>query len=538
MLPLIAIACAIFGQSEVAMGVLTADLLAFAIPEDQMTPEQKALCGTIQQKFNAAIEKFKSGMMSADDITDAMNKIKAELVGKSDMDTLKTSFDDQATKIQELAEAFDKIKQNGGMLTSVNAVEKAVGDFMETPKFGEYVNNRSKSSGTFELSLKGIISVTDSTVQPLTQNGKTGKVVTDVNESKLNLRDLLTVDTGDPTALTLSWERVTKFNRNATAVSENGMLAESSLSFVEETSNVKRIGTHMNISKRLLKSKTYLVSFILNRLPSFVKIAENYQILFGDGQGDNLKGLTAYDEVKCVSKFIGNSWLTLAAGKIASIKPNGAKTQMIVTLEEANDKIYDGAKVTLAGATKNTGLNATFDVHKMNDEQFAVDFANGSDETAFAAVTATFYSPAYHSVADPNSEDVVNAIAAMMTFGQYAPNAIILNPLDVFAISTEKDTTGRKLDIVKIVNGVKYIGSMPVVEFNGMPAGHYLAGDLKNAMSLVDYTNLTIEFADDVNTKLRNMTTVITQEEVIMPVYMPFAVAYGKLADVKAAINA
>ena len=78
-------------------------------------------------------------------------------------------------------------------------------------------------------------------------------------------------------------------------VAENGMLAESSLKFKEEFTNVKRIGTHMNLSKRLLKAKQYVVSFILNRLPLWVKFSENYQIMFGDGTGDNLKGITRYE---------------------------------------------------------------------------------------------------------------------------------------------------------------------------------------------------------------------------------------------------
>lgn len=39
------------------------------------------------------------------------------------------------------------------------------------------------------------------------------------------------------------------------------------------------------------------------------------------------------------------------------------------------------------------------------------------------------------------------------------------------------------------------------------------------------------------NTKLKNMTTVMIQEEVMMPVYMPWAFAYGDLDDVLNAIK-
>ena len=87
------------------------------------------------------------------------------------------------------------------------------------------------------------------------------------------------------------------------------------------------------------------------------------------------------------------------------------------------------------------------------------------------------------------------------------------------------------------MNGRKYIGNVPVIECNAIVVGKYFAGDLLNGCSLIDYTTLAIEFADDVNTKLKNMTTVMIQEELMMPVYMPWAFAYGDLDDVLEAIT-
>ncbi len=344
------------------------------------------------------------------------------------------------------------------------------------------------------------------------------------------------VERGDPSALSISYEQVYDFDRNVTVVSENGMLAESSLKFKEEYTNVKRIGTHMNLSKRLLKAKSYVVSFILNRLPLWVKTAENYQILFGDGSGDNLKGITTYDGVECVSKFIAGTYLTLTAGAISSLKKTETG-QTIVTLAAANDKIVDKMKITLAGATVETGLNATFDIHKMSDRSFAIDFDYKGTETSIEAMTGAIKSGMFGSVEDPNYKDAINAIYAVLNFGQYSPNSLTLHPSTVFTISTAKDTTGRDLNLVTEMNGRKYIGSIPVVECNAMGIGKYFAGDMINGCSLIDYTTVNIEFADDVQTKLKNMTTVIIQEEVMMPVYMPWAFAYGDLDDVLKAIK-
>lgn len=60
---------------------------------------------------------------------------------------------------------------------------------------------------------------------------------------------------------------------------------------------------------------------------------------------------------------------------------------------------------------------------------------------------------------------------------------------------------------------------------------------MTNGASLVDWSNLSVEFAEDVETKLRNTVVLIAQEEVQMPVYNPAAFTYGNIADVITAIK-
>ena len=43
-------------------------------------------------------------------------------------------------------------------------------------------------------------------------------------------------------------------------------------------------------------------------------MAEDFQIMFGDGTGDNLKGITKYDGVKCVSDIITDAVVSGEAG--------------------------------------------------------------------------------------------------------------------------------------------------------------------------------------------------------------------------------
>lgn len=144
---------------------------------------------------------------------------------------------------------------------------------------------------------------------------------------------------------------------------------------------------------------------------------------------------------------------------------------------------------------------------------------------------------AFKSVELPNSLDVVKTGFAVMTYAQYTPNAIALNPITVNSMEAEKDTTGRNLGIITTVNGVKYIAGRPIIETSSIQPGKYLIGDFNMAANMVDYSSLTLEWADDVESKLKNEIVLIAQEEVIFPVYMPWAFAYGDLAALKEAIT-
>ena len=87
------------------------------------------------------------------------------------------------------------------------------------------------------------------------------------------------------------------------------------------------------------------------------------------------------------------------------------------------------------------------------------------------------------------------------------------------------------------LDGLNYIAGKPIIESTNIPAGDYLLGDFVNGANLVDYTSLSLEWADDVTTKLKNQVVLIAQEEVIFPIYMPWAFAYGNIASLITAIT-
>ena len=195
-------------------------------------------------------------------------------------------------------------------------------------------------------------------------------------------------------------------------------------------------------------------------------------------------------------------------------------------------------KITVAGATVNTGANGTFDVKKLTDKKILLTgAAYTGTESSTSAMTYTVKHGGFASVEDPNSGDAIRTAFAVMNYAQFSPNFIVLNPITVNAIASEKDTLGRNLGLVENRNGVNFIGGKPVIEYTGIPAGKYIVGDFVNGANLLDYTALSLEWCDDVESKLKNQVVLMAQEEVIMPVYMPWAFAYGDLSALITAIT-
>lgn len=509
---------------------------AFSKKEGELTLEEKQTLGTIETHVNKCLEKFAEGVISEEKYKEEMRSIDDRLKSMAESGGSLKEVDELRTVIKSMGTEIENMKKKGIDLGSDNPIIKAINEHLDSEKYTNYVNDKTKSSGNFHLELKDVVSLTSNYTGTALLTQQQARVEVQVSERKINFRNLMIIDQGDPAFPMLTWSLIYNLDRNATFVSENGRLSESSFKIKEESSEVKRVGTYLTLSKRLLKSRVYVKSWLLNRLPSWVKMAEDYQIMFGDGTGNNLKGITTYEGVKCASKIITEAIITGEAGSIKEVRTYEDGKRTIVVFKEAHDSIMEGQKITIAGTTTFTDLNGTFEIVKMNDREILLDveFKTGGDVSASTfGVKNNFF----NTVASPDLGDAVKAIFSVMSYAEYTPNMIALNPTTLFEIETAKDTTGRNLGLVTLVGGVKYVAGRPVVETTCIRPNYYFCGDMINGASIVDYSSINIEFADDVEGKLKNQTTVIVDEEIIMPVYNPWSFAYGKLSDVLTAIK-
>lgn len=517
----------------------------FGIKTAGLPDDQRTFINAMVGAFTDVINKSNNDLLTNDQVVNKLTELSQQMKATNleELKTLKEENDNLVKQVKAMAENIDKLTKKGISLSTVNKFDEALTAMFETEKFQEFTEGKTRKSGQFEgFSLKDAdgapVSMTDNYEGELLITQQQDRVVSPIAKKPLHMREVISVLAGDPQYPNLSFAQCDWMDRNARYVTENGRLPKSSLKFTEKSYSTKRLGTYITLSKRMLKSRLYVRSWVLAMLPEAVRMAEDWNILFGDGNGENLLGIVNHKGVLSVESIITGSLIEGKAGSVKSIQPYNDGKDTVIEFTNAQPMILDGMQITLANASAASDLNKTHTLVKMNDSQILLVGVPLEKEESAAAVTWTVNNGAFKSIEAPNSEDVVNTAFAVMTYGEYFPSAIVLNPITVNAIETEKDALGRKLDLISVVNGIKYIASRPIIENTGIPQGKYLIGDFSpKACALVDYTSMTLEWASDVDYILSNEVALIAQEEVIFPVYMPWAFAYGDLAALKAAVT-
>jgi HK97 family phage major capsid protein len=114
----------------------------------------------------------------------------------------------------------------------------------------------------------------------------------------LTVRDLLAKGTTETNLI--EWVRELVFTNNAAVVSEGATKPQSNITYERMNVAVSTIAHWIQASKQILADFKQLATLIDARLSWGLKYAEEEQLLFGDGVGDNINGLvpqaTAYSD--------------------------------------------------------------------------------------------------------------------------------------------------------------------------------------------------------------------------------------------------
>lgn len=489
------------------------------------------------------INKATDGLMSKEDVDATVGVLKEQL-NKSveEKSTLDKSFTELQDVVKGLVEQIDKAKQNGVSPLMANKFIEQFETMMDSQKMKNFMAGVEKTSGKFDgfrvKEIANISSVENNYEGDVLLTRQSNIMVNPFMAPKTSVRDIIRTIPGDPSQPSFSYLCVKEFDRNARYETENGRLVQSNLSLEEKTATIRRVGSYFDISKNLLMARIQLRAFLVSNIPGIITQAENAAIIFGDGSKNHLMGIVNHKGVESIESQITDAIVKGEAGEIVSVESYADGRSCLVEFKTPISKALSSMMLTCSGASVNTSLNETHPIIKINDRQVIVEGAEYTgEETGLESMTFTINHSSFKSVEVPNSGDVVSAIFACLSFAQYTPNAIMLNPLTLFAMETEKDSIGRKLDLVQNVNGRKTISGVPVIESADIPVGQYLAGDFQNACFLYDYTNLELQWVEDAETILYNMVRLVFQEQLALVVTMPWAFAYGSLDELKKAIT-
>lgn len=105
---------------------------------------------------------------------------------------------------------------------------------------------------------------------------------------------LANVSVGSTTGNRVMWIEETDEQGTPIFIAEGATKIPTSVKYVEQTANVKKIAVYGKITTEMMADAPFLVSYIQNNLVKRVREVTENQLLAGDGVGDNLKGLKTY----------------------------------------------------------------------------------------------------------------------------------------------------------------------------------------------------------------------------------------------------
>lgn len=522
---------------------------------DEMTEAEKATLGTIQKAMEMTLNEALKGKVNDEQLQEKLNGLMKEVEEKQVAAKEKLTEEYEA-KLKEatdiiasmqknlagLSEEIEKAKQKE-VSSKENTLRKGLKDAFSSEKFKSFSNGTSKSTGEFDIDLKSLrnkeVSVNGNYEGDVFPALRSGVIVPETALVKPHIRDFMRViDANDEQITDYYYRQIYDIDRAALAVSENGKLPEGSFKVREQHAETHRIGWFMFVSKRMLRKISLIQNQIMLLLPSGMARQEDFQILYGDNNDANFNGIV---NVALKEDALDRVIYTLAAGDVVKTASYNGGKETMVELKGGHSKMETGMKVTFTGFATATEMNATdgYEIKVMNDHQIVVPCAYVA-EADTSAVTGEIRNNLGGLVMDANLGDALKVIAAYLSFDQYTPSLIIINPMTLNTFLGVKDGNGRLMwqDYFQIRNGIYYLnGVLPVMTCDAIAKGYVLVGDFTNAAELYDTQRGFIEFAEDVSTKLTNEVCTLIQEEVILAVTCPDAFMYAKIDDVIASIN-
>lgn len=230
---------------------------------------------------------------------DAVKAIAEEALGKAKAGedlgrTIKEKADEALVEMNGLKSSLDELEQKldragGGVAQGRQSVGQ---QFVESDAFKSFSNDGFGRNSKARMELKASL-----TLATTDTDGAVGAGVgvtrlpgiQELPQRRMTVRDLLSPGRMDGN--TLEYVQETGFNNNAGPVAEGAAKPGSDIKLAEKSTGAKVIAHHMKVSRQALSDVSQLRSMIDQRLLYGLDFKEEFQLLNGDGTGQNLHGI-------------------------------------------------------------------------------------------------------------------------------------------------------------------------------------------------------------------------------------------------------
>jgi len=536
--------------------------------KETTSAEMEATKTTLIKDFEAKMEAMKKDFLTSeavkqitDDFKDTVKELPAEELKKY-VETIE-NLQKGVTKATEAAEEIKEIciKQDAQLKAVVEKGRNAIPDVrrktsrrdhmktliaqgLSSVEFKEFESRGFKGASNKlyldqkdgEIELKD---VSTKAVVPLTNHTGTvmisevSDIVRDDDPTRTShVRDIINVGMTDQAQIVAGqvYDFSDALTLGAVMLAENGEAPESVFKSKENTWGIKRIANSMRISKRWFKTNglQWVIDKVLTKLPDATLFVEDVQLLFGDGAGNNVKGLANDAQPFDLTP---NTYLATAFASHATY--NGG-TQTLITFA-ARHLMRNGDNLILANTTGTTYDGTHTAVEVINTTQVVIDQAFTADANVATTWTGSSTSPFYLAIDNAQEYDVLAVADATLEAGEYSVTGHVIHPSQATQMGLLKDTQGNYLAIQKNADGkVVGVNGKPIVTTTAMPYGKFISGDFsRNGLELKEYTPLNIQFVEDVETVKKNEIVVVIEEEIIFPIYNPYWFLFGKFSTAK-----
>lgn len=210
--------------------------------------------------------------------------------GRSATNEMRSQIESQKGEIERVIEQVQKLEEKGVRLRGMEGEKKGFIDFVKGNDNYKALAEKRQNMAEIEVKKADMAQMAETKVT------SAGLVPTEVDRNiepglrqNLLIRDL--IPTTPVTGQSYSYYRELLHTRGAGPVAEGGTKPSSNVTFEQVTDTIKKIAVWMPVTDEALDDVPQLYSYIQELLRYDLKLAEEGQILKGDGTGQNLNGI-------------------------------------------------------------------------------------------------------------------------------------------------------------------------------------------------------------------------------------------------------